>query len=364
MTAKKTPFYDIHVALKARIVPFAGFLMPVMYDSINAEHLRVRNSVGMFDISHMGEFELTGPGAGAFVQKLVTNDYGKLSEYQVMYTCMCLENGGIVDDLLVYNLPGRILLVVNAANIDKDFAHIKKYLPSDVKLIDRSDATALIAIQGPRAQEILTKITNYPLSDLKYYHAATAEIAGENILFSRTGYTGEDGFELYIPTEKAVPLWEKLNSEVVKAGGSAIGLGARDSLRLEMKFALYGNDISAETNPLEAGLGWVVKLDKGDFIGSRAIADVKKNGVSRKLIGFTIEGQAFPRQHYPILHEGKSVGEVTSGIFSPSLKKGIGMGYVPTELAGVGGRLQIDIRGRLHEATIIKPPFYKRNTAN
>jgi len=364
MSAKKTPFYDIHVALKAKIVPFAGYLMPVMYDSINAEHLRVRNAVGMFDISHMGEFELTGPGARTFVQKLVTNDLDKLVENQVMYTCMCLENGGIVDDLLVYNLPDRIMLVVNAANIDKDFAHIKKYLPADVKLIDRSAATALIAIQGPLAQGIVAKFTAYPLADIKYYHAATAAIAGEKILFSRTGYTGEDGFELYIPAEKAVPIWEALYSEVVKVGGSAIGLGARDSLRLEMKFALYGNDISADTNPLEAGLGWVVKLDKGEFIGSRALAEVKKNGLPRKLIGFVIEGQAFPRQHYPIFHDGSKVGEVTSGIFSPSLKKGIGMGYVPTELAGVGGRLEIDIRGKKHEAMIIKPPFYKRNNPN
>jgi len=361
MSEKKTPFYDIHRQLNAKIVPFAGYLMPVMYDSINAEHLRVRSKVGMFDISHMGEFTVTGNGAKDFVQHLVTNDVFKLAENQVLYTCMCYENGGIVDDLLVYNLKDHILLVVNGANIDKDFAHIQKYAPNNVQLVNRSDETALIAVQGPLSQDVLGRLTDYPLGNLKYYNADCADIAGEKLLFSRTGYTGEDGFEIYIPSAKAVKIWEPLYQIINELGGSPIGLGARDSLRLEMKFALYGNDISAQTNPLEAGLGWVVKLDKGDFIGRGAIARVKDQGLTRKLVGFEVEGKVFPRQHYVISRNNQQIGEVTSGVFSPSLQKGIGMGYVETDYSKPGSTFDIEIRGKKQLATVVKPPFYKRN---
>ena len=360
MADKKTPLYDIHEELGAKIVPFAGYLMPVMYDSINAEHLRVRRAVGMFDISHMGEFEVSGPKAKEFVQRIVTNDVNRLRENQVMYTCMCLENGGIVDDLLVYNLKDKILLVVNAANIAKDFAHIKKYLLSGAELTDISDQTALIAIQGPKADAVLTELTSYPVADLEYYHAGYADVLGKNILLSKTGYTGENGYELYIPNSEAVKIWQTAYPVVKSLGGSPIGLGARDSLRLEMKYALYGNDITEQTNPLEAGLGWIVKFDKGDFIGREALIRIKKQGLKRKLVGFEVEGRAFPRQHYSITAAGEKIGEVTSGIFSPSLKKGIGMGYVPLEYSKPGSKFAIDIRGKSQSAVVVKTPFYKK----
>ncbi|MCD6162799.1 MAG: glycine cleavage system aminomethyltransferase GcvT [candidate division Zixibacteria bacterium] len=360
MTDKKTPFYDIHKNVGAKIIPFAGYLMPVMYDSINAEHLRVRNSVGMFDITHMGEFEVTGTKAKDFVQSIATNDVNKLVENQVLYTCMCNEAGGIIDDLLVYNLKDKILLVVNASNIAKDYAHIQKYLPADVELNDVSDQTALIAIQGPKSDDVLSKMTDYPIADLKYYHAAYVSLVGEKVLLSKTGYTGENGYELYISYDKAVKIWETASDLVKQFGGGPIGLGARDSLRLEMKFALYGNDISEQTNPIEAGLGWVVKLDTDDFIGRDAITEIKKQGIKRKLIGFEVEGKVFPRQHYPITLNGAKIGEVTSGIFSPSLKKGIGMGYVPKEYAKAGSQFDIEVRGKKQLAVVVKTPFYKK----
>jgi aminomethyltransferase len=357
---KKTPLYDIHVKLVGKIIPFAGYLMPLMYESITAEHLRVRNAVGLFDITHMGEFEVTGPGAKDFIQRLVTNDLNRLEINQAMYTCMCLENGGIVDDLLVYNLEDKLLLVVNAANIAKDFAHIRSYLPDkEVNLRDISETVTLIAIQGPKTRDVFARLSDYPMENLKYYHADFGPVAGEKILISRTGYTGEDGLELYMPNDVAVRVWEAAYGAARDYGGGPIGLGARDSLRLEMKFALYGNDISEQTNPLEAGLGWVVKLDKGDFIGREAIARIKENGVKRKLIGFEIEGKVFPRQHYAILGNGAKIGEVTSGIFSPSLKKGIGMGYVPVEYAAPGCEFEVDIRGKNHPAKVVKTPFYR-----
>lgn len=362
MPEKKTPFYDIHKRLNAKIIPFAGYLMPVMYNSITAEHQLVRTKVGLFDLSHMGEFEIAGARAKEFIQRLVTNDLNRLVENQVMYTCMCYEDGGIVDDLLVYNLKDHFLLVVNASNIDKDFAHIQKYLPDDVMLINCSDETAMLAIQGPLATDVLVKLTDYPLADLKYYHADYVTVTGNRIFLSRTGYTGEDGFELYFPGELAEKIWDVTFEVVKQRAGGPIGLGARDSLRLEMKFALYGNDISGNTNPLEAGLGWVVKFDKGGFVGREALLKVKKEGLKRKLIGFEMEGKIFPRQHYHIVHNGIKVGEVTSGIFSPSLKKGIGMGYLPLELSNPGSRIEIEVRGQKCPAIVVKTPFYKRGS--
>lgn len=362
MAEKKTPFYDIHCRLGAKIIPFAGYLMPVMYDSMIAEHMRVRQAVGIFDLTHMGEFEIKGPGARAFVQRLVTNDLNRLSENQVMYTCMCYEDGGIVDDLLVYNFADRIFLVVNASNIAKDYDHIEKHLPRDVQLKNISDETSLIAVQGPLAEKVMSSLTDYPLENLKYYHAAFAAVAGEEIMFSRTGYTGEDGFELYIPNHLAEKLWEACYGAVVDNGGGPVGLGARDSLRLEMKFALYGNDIWEETNPLEAGLGWVVKLDKQDFIGKKALVEIKEKGLKRKLIGFQMPGKVFPRQHYAIHDGDRKIGEVTSGVFSPSLKTAIGMGYVPVEYAELDRQFEIDVRGQRHSAKVVKTPFYKAGT--
>jgi aminomethyltransferase len=360
---KKTAFYNIHEKAGAKIVEFAGYLMPIQYRSIVEEHKRVRKSVGLFDLSHMGEFVVSGPGARQFVQHAVTNDLESLGLGQVMYTAMCYPHGGIVDDLLVYNLGDIIYLVVNASNIDKDFAHLMSLRKtSDIKLENISDETALLAIQGPDAEKVLAKMTDYDLPSLKFYWAATANIAGVEMLFSRTGYTGEDGFELYMAPQYAEKLWQAAADAAQEFDGEPIGLGARDSLRLEMKYALYGNDIDKTTNPLEAGLGWVVKLDKGDFVGRDAILKVKEEGPRRRNVAFELREKGFPRQHYPIVIDGKPVGEVTSGTFSPMLEKGIGTGYVPAECSKVGTKIGIDIRGKVIPAEIVKPPFYKHGT--
>jgi len=360
---KRTAFYNIHEKLGAKIVEFAGYLMPVQYRSIIEEHKRVRKSVGLFDLSHMGEFTVSGFGAKQFVQRSVTNDVNALAEGQVMYTCMCYPHGGIVDDLLVYNLGDIFFLVVNASNIDKDFAYLSSLRKTDdVKLENISDQTALLAIQGPDAEKVLAKMTDYDLPKLPFYWSAQAKIAGVEMLFSRTGYTGEDGFELYMAPEHAEPLWNAATEAAREFDGEPIGLGARDSLRLEMKYALYGNDIDQTTNPIEAGLGWVVKLDKGDFVGREAIAKVKAEGPRRKNVAFELKEKGFPRQHYPIVVNGQKAGEVTSGTFSPMLERGIGSGYIPAESSRIGTEIGIDIRGRIIPAEVVKPPFYKFGT--
>jgi aminomethyltransferase len=360
---KKTAFYNIHEKLGAKIVEFAGYLMPIQYRSITEEHKRVRKSVGLFDLSHMGEFVISGHGAKQYIQHAVTNDVNSLGDGQVMYTAMCYPDGGIVDDLLVYNLGDIIYLVVNASNIDKDFAHLQSLKKSDdIKLENISDQTALLAIQGPDAEKALAKMTDYDLPSLRFYWAATATIAGVEMLFSRTGYTGEDGFELYMAPEHAERLWEAATEAAREFQGEPIGLGARDSLRLEMKYALYGNDIDKTTNPLEAGLGWVVKLDKGDFVGRDALLKVKDDGPKRRNVAFELKEKGFPRQHYPIVIDGKPQGEVTSGTFSPMLEKGIGTGYVPAEHSKIGMEIGIDIRGKIIPAEVVKPPFYKQGT--
>lgn len=356
---KKTPFYHIHLKNKAKMVEFAGYWMPIQFRGIMEEHKRVRSTVGLFDITHMGEFEVKGKDSLSFLQKMTTNDVSKLSEYQVQYSCMCYEDGGIVDDLLVYRLPDRFFLVVNASNIEKDFNWLKEHLFGDVNLVNRSDETALLALQGPDAEKVMVKLTDADLKNLRYYWASRGKVAGKEILFSRTGYTGEDGFELYMPPEYAEHLW----NAVMRAGKEfeiePIGLGARDSLRLEMKMMLYGNDIDQTTNPLEAGLGWIVKLDKGDFIGKEPTLKLKEEGLKRKLVCFELVDKAFPRQHYSIEKGGRKIGEVTSGTFSPSLKKGIGMGYMDIEYSEIGTKLNINIRGKTYPAEIIRPPFYK-----
>jgi len=360
---KKTPFYDIHQRLGAKIVEFAGYYMPVQYRSITEEHRKVRKSVGLFDLSHMGEFKISGPGARQFVQYAVTNDVGKLELGQVLYTCMCYPDGGIVDDLLVYNLGDVYFLVVNAANIDKDFDHLTSLKNRrDVALENISDDTALLAIQGPDAEKVLAKMTEYDLPSLRFYWSATAEISGVEMLFSRTGYTGEDGFELYFAPMHAERLWNAAAEAAREFHGEPIGLGARDTLRLEMKYALYGNDIDKTTNPLEAGLGWVVKFDKGDFVGREVLSKVKETGPKRKNVAFELKEKGFPRQHYPIVINNARMGEVTSGTFSPMLEKGIGTGYVPAEYSKIGLEIGIDVRGRIVPAEIVKPPFYKFGT--
>lgn len=344
------------------MVSFAGFYMPVSYRGITEEHRKVRSSVGIFDLSHMGEFRVTGPKALEFLQKVTTNDVAKLAVWDVQYSLMCYPEGGIVDDLLVYHLPDSYLLVVNAANIEKDFDWLVSHKPEGVTLTDESDQTALIAIQGPRSEALMAKLTDFDLPKLGYYKAAQAKVCGQEILFSRTGYTGEDGFELYMPPEKAEFFWRKIMEAGKEFDIESIGLGARDTLRLEMKYMLYGNDIDATTNPIEAGLGWVVKLNKGNFIGQAPIEKMKTEGPKRKLAAFEMLEKAIPRKGCTICADNKKVGEVTSGTFSPTLEKGIGLGYAPSFLSAVGTKLEIDIRGKKTPATIVPAPFYPKGS--
>jgi len=359
---KKTPFYDQHVKNGAKIVGFAGYLMPIQFRGIIEEHRRVRSSVGLFDITHMGEFEVWGKDAEKFIQRMTTNDVSQIATYQVQYSCMCYEYGGMVDDLLVYRLPDHFLLVVNGACLDKDYQWLSDHLEGDVELKNVSDDTALLALQGPKAEDIMRKLTNTNLSELKYYWATWGKVNGIEMLFSRTGYTGEDGFELYFAPPHAENMWNALMEAGKKFDIEPIGLGARDSLRMEMKYMLYGNDIDQTTNPLEAGLGWIVKLDKGNFTGKEPTLKFKQQGIRRKLVAFEHLDRAFPRQHYEIQKDGKKIGEVTSGTFSPSLDKGIGLGYVPVEFSEIGTEWDIIIRGKGNKAAVVKPPFYKNFT--
>ncbi|MDO8500828.1 MAG: glycine cleavage system aminomethyltransferase GcvT [Gemmatimonadaceae bacterium] len=361
-TLKRTPLTETHTALGAKLVPFAGYLMPVQYPSgITAEHNAVRRHAGLFDVSHMGEFIVTGAGAMDFVNYVTTNDVAALAIGQAHYSTILNDRGTIEDDCLVYRSEDRIMMVVNASNAAKDFAHISEHLDRfDAALEDVSDATALLALQGPKAAEILQRHTGTDLSAIKYYHFAFGTVAGiGGILISRTGYTGEDGFELYFANENAIAVWNALteSGEVMPAG-----LGCRDSLRLEMGMALYGNDIDDTVTPLEANLQWLVKLKKGEFVGRDALLKQKEEGVPRKLIGFVARERCFPRHGYPVFVNGSPSGEVRSGTMSPSLNIPIGTAYVPTASAGPGSTLQIEIRGKRIAATVGKMPFYKDGT--
>jgi len=360
MAVKHTALTPIHEKLGAKMVDFGSFYMPLQYTSIRAEHRRVRTTVGVFDVSHMGEFVFRGPDAEAFLDWTTVNNMRKLQMHQVQYSCACYPDAGIVDDLLVYRLPDHFLMVVNAANLEKDWAWFVEQKRGNCELEDISDRTSLLAVQGRNAEAVVQKLTKSDLSTIQYYWCVEGEVAGVKTLISRTGYTGEDGFELVVENKDASALWAALFDAGKEFDIEPVGLGARDSLRLEMKYCLYGNDIDKTTNPLEAGLGWITKLQKGDFIGREPLLRVKEEGLSRKLIGFEIEGTGFPRPHYPILSSGKQVGQVTSGTVSPMLEKGIGMGYVPTELAEIGTPLEIDARGHLLPARIVKTPFYQR----
>lgn len=359
---KKTALYDVHERLGAKIVPFAGFFMPVYYSSIIEEHRRVRSTVGLFDVSHMGEFEVRGDDALDFIQRMTTNHVGALDVNQVQYSTMCYPDGGIVDDLLVYRLEDHFLLVVNAANLDKDFEWLQRNLQGEVQFKNMSDEITLLALQGPRAEEVLSPLVNVDLSQLVYYYCQPCEAKGHPALISRTGYTGEDGFEIYLDSHSSVAVW----NAVMEAGRlydiQPVGLGARDTLRLEMKYALYGNDIDQTTHPLEAGLGWVVKFDKGDFIGRESLLKAKKDGLRRKLVGFETYGNVFPRKGFRIHKDGNEIGSVTSGTFSPSLKKGIGLGYVAIEYAKIGTEINLEIRGKRVDGLVVKTPFYKHGS--
>ncbi len=359
----KTPLYDTHVKYGARTIGFGGWLMPVQYSGIIEEHQAVRTAAGLFDLSHMGEIEVSGYQALDFLQYVTTNDVSKLEVGQAHYTFFCYPDGGIADDLIIYRLPDKYLLVVNASNIDKDYDWLLESLViknPDCRLKNASYNTALLALQGPKAIEIVQPLVNTNLDEIKYYHCGQGEINGVKVMLARTGYTGEDGFELFFPRQHADKMWDLLMSAGKDKGLLPVGLGARDTLRLEAKMALYGNDIDASTNPLDAGLGWAVKLDKGDFTGKAAIAKVKAAGPKRKLVGFEMKDRAIARHGYEVAINGEVVGKVTSGAPSPTLGKNIGLAYVPTAHSTIGTSLQIIIRNKPTEAVIVKTPFYTR----
>lgn len=357
---KRTGFTGIHERLGARMVPFAGFLMPVQYASITQEHHAVRRRVGVFDISHMGEFVFEGERALEAIQRMTVNDAASMEIDQAQYSAMVNEEGGIMDDCVVYRLgDDRYMMVVNAANIGKDWEHVRAYLPPDgVALSDQSDATSLLAVQGPFAAQVIASIADVPVDDLPFYWKRDGRLAGVPTIISRTGYTGEDGLELYFDRGYSETVWKAVMDAGSDLGIEPCGLGARDTLRLEMKYALYGNDIDESTNPYEGGLGWIVKLDKGDFVGREKLHEVAERGPDRRLIGFRMTERGIPRPHYPVMVDGEPVAEVRSGAMSPTLGYGIGTCLLPKGHTKTGSPLGIVIRGRELDAEVAKTPFY------
>jgi aminomethyltransferase len=356
---KRTPLHAAHVRAGARMIPFGGWDMPVQYAGIIEEHRAVRGAVGCFDVSHMGEFEFQGPDALRVLQRLTTNDVAALEVGQVQYSLLCYEEGGIVDDLTLYRLADdHYMMTVNASNIDKDWAWVGRHLDGRVEARNVSQDTGLIAVQGPHAERLVGSLADVNVAAIEYYRFVRGRVAGVPTIISRTGYTGEDGFELYLPAGGAERVWERLLADGKPAGVAPIGLGARDTLRLEMKYALYGNDIDETTNPLEAGLGWVVKPAKGPFVGRDAIERVRAAGLRRRLVGFEMVERAVARHGYAILHDGAAVGVVTSGSYGPSVDKYIGIGYVPTALGAVGSGIAVEVRGRGQAARVVKTPFH------
>ncbi len=350
-----------HKELNAKMVPFAGFNMPVSYEGVNIEHQNVREKLGVFDVSHMGEFLISGKNALQLIQKISSNDASKLQDGKAQYSCMPNEKGGIVDDLIIYRLEEeKYLLVVNASNIEKDWNWIARHNTMDATMRDLSDEMSLLAIQGPKAAEAMQSLTDIDLPKMKFYTFEVGTFAGvENVIVSATGYTGSGGFEIYFRNEDAEKIWEAVMEAGKDYGIKPIGLAARDTLRLEMGYCLYGNDIDETTSPIEAGLGWITKFSK-DFINSEALKQEKEEGPKRKLIAFELDERGIPRQGYDIVNEsGEKIGEVTSGTMSPSLEKGIGLGYIPSEIAGIGNKIFIQIRKKAVPATQAKLPFYK-----
>ena len=358
---KDTALNDVHIALGAKMVPFAGYNMPVQYEGVTAEHETVRNAVGVFDVSHMGEFLITGPNALDLIQKVTSNDATKLYDGRAQYSCLPNDNLGIVDDLIVYKIADeKYMLVVNASNIDKDWNWISKHNTMGADMRNLSEDYSLLAIQGPKAVEAMQALTPVDLSAIKFYHFEVGEFAGiENIIISATGYTGSGGFEIYCKNDEVKQVWDKVFEAGASFGIKPIGLAARDTLRLEMGYCLYGNDINDTTSPLEAGLGWVTKFTK-DFVGSDKLKQQKEEGVKRKLVGFELVDRGIPRHDYPIVDaNGKEIGIVTSGTMGPSVKKAVGLGYVPTEFAAEGTEIYIQVRKKQLKAKVTKPPFYK-----
>lgn len=342
------------------MVEFAGHYLPLQFKGVIPEHQRVRTTVGIFDVSHMGRIKITGTDALDFINLMTTNDAATLNPYQAQYSVMCYPDGGIVDDLVVYRLPDHFLLVVNGANNEKDTNWLKEQLTGDVRLENITDQIAQLAVQGPKSEPCLQKITEIDLSQIGFYRAAIGKVGGTDCLISRTGYTGEDGFEIYIPVEKTLAVWDALMTAGREYEIEPIGLGARDTLRLEMKYCLYGNDIDHTTNPIEAGLSFVVKLDKpGGFIGSDVLKKVMEEKPSRRLICLEMLDRTIPRPHLKVFNNGTEVGYVTSGTMSPSLSKGIALAYIQRQYAVTGTELKVEIRGQKSRAVVVPPPFYK-----
>jgi aminomethyltransferase len=358
---QRVPLHDLHVSLGAKLVPFAGFEMPVLYSNLIQEHLAVRQSVGVFDVSHMGEFRVEGPGALDLLQRVTTNDVAALTDGKVQYSCLTNDRGGIIDDLLVYRHgPEAYYLVVNASNIRKDWNWISSHNTYGAELTDVSNQTCLLAVQGPNALPTLQKLTDLDLAAMKYYTFQVGTLAGiPEVLLSATGYTGAGGFEVYVRNEDARTVWEAIFEAGAEFGIVPVGLGARDTLRTEMGYCLYGNDIDDTTSPIEAGLGWITKFTK-DFIYSDFHRQLKENGATRKLVGFEMLDRGIPRPHYELMDAtGNIIGEVTSGTQSPSLQKGIGLGYIQTQFSQPGTELYVNIRQKYLKVRVVKLPFLK-----
>jgi aminomethyltransferase len=354
---KRTPLYDCHLEAGGKMVEFAGWEMPVQYAGVIEEHRAVRGAAGLFDVSHMGEIRVRGTGAEALLQRLTPNDVSKLAPGRAHYSGLLTERGTYVDDLLIYRLAADdFLVVVNASNAGGDFEWIAARAHGEAEVADESDRFALLALQGPRAVEILAPLASREIAGLKYYGFVQGSVDGVSALISRTGYTGEDGFELYLAPEDAPGVWRQL----LAAGAAPAGLGARDTLRLEAAMALYGHEIDAATTPFEAGLGWVVKLDKGDFLGRGALLAQQAQGIPRKLVGFEVHGRGIARQGHAVVSDGGTVGKVTSGTWSPTFEKALGMAYVPPAMSAPGTPLTLDVRGKPLPAVVVDLPFYRR----
>ena len=361
MSEKKTPLYDRHIELSGNVINFGGFLLPTQYAGIKQEHNAVRSKAGLFDVSHMGEFIVSGHDAEKFLQKVTVNDVASLSVGQAQYSAMCYDNGGIVDDLLVYKKDSEYMLVVNAANLVKDFDWLQSHVEGDVNIENKSDDIGLVALQGPRSRDILQTLTDKKLSNIQFYHFSEGKVSGKECITARTGYTGELGFEIYADADEILEIWDAIMDAGSDKGLEPAGLGSRDTLRIEMKYALYGNDIDETTNPIEAGLSWIVKFKK-DFIGKDFLLKYKSSKNQKRLIGFRMLDKAIPRKGYSVLFDNKSIGIVTSGTHSPNLSKGIGLAYIDNQYNKIGNMINIEIRNRLMKAEIVKTPFVQNTS--
>ena len=360
---KKTPLYDEHVKLGAKIVEFGGWSMPVYYSTLIDEHLTTRAKAGLFDICHMGEFFIEGKDAFKLIQGVITNDLSKLSDGKAFYSCICLENGGVADDLFVYRFNSeKFMIVVNAGNIDKDFRIFSGPKGGlDVAVVDKSNQTAKLDVQGPNAQEILQKLTEVDLSSLERFCFVEGKVNCVDTIISRTGYTAEDGFELYFDASRAVEMWNKILEVGSEFGLKPVGLGARDTLRIEACYSLYGHELTEEINPLEAGVGFVVKLDKDNFVGKEALLKIKEDGLKRKIVAFELIERGIPREHYEVYKNNEKIGYVTSGTMSPTFKTGLGMAFVNPEEASVDNEIDVKIRDKFYKAKIVERPIYTFN---